>query len=1027
MELLAAVFDGYIVPLAGAVRDQLPYPQPIILYCLFLAWLYFFYAPFRDVSVRERNDDFYAQTVKLLHAWSSVHIILFHILPWYLQHLQHARTAGSAGIVFVILVTTFISFIRLWHWAKRRVHLTITYGTTTMQTLLNAVSVSILLTVQHITCTGVQEAIDNGELKPNLAIVAFCPHFGRSQYEAVAYLVLYGVAFFLLDYGYKVWWGSDPVRGFFSGSQFEPREEEVDARKEARRLRKFNVSGDCSRRASEKRPHGDSMVSWYSLLAAHTAFRTVLGTAMSLGRFDYRTMEPDQGPKTFKVVDSRQEDEEVWRREGYWFDFVADVGDGFNSTYAIAHAMAQPMLYIGEDQIGPRERARRLAQAVKHRFWSPPSPTAQPRTPATPAKPMFEKDFLPRGSLMLIGGDLAYPMPSMESYFKRFYMVYNDALPFDDEVQLPSKKPRPVMIEGNDRTEVDVNPAERPAMFIIPGNHDWIDNLETFRSTVLTFDRLGGWRVPQVTSYFVIQLPYDWWLYCLDTGMGTDIDQLQLQYFLQYTKALPDSASVVLVCHDPHWIHDALYQTPEDPHTQSRVATIAEALGDRMRMRVCGDIHNYTRYEYDDAPTKEHRPIYVVSGGGGAFVHATYQPGQRLTIYGEEHDRAACYPPPKKRYAWRWILRFRLANWKFDIMGSLVYCFIVLPLLPVTNFNDARVNKTSDADKALSLEGVYVFWGKVFNDTSDFFVSYWTDSALTFFIAAGLCFMFYNETDKVISMWRRVLYGGVHGLVHLVVALFLLSLFSNTFESAVALGMTQSTKHDWRPATLEFFTTPINMMTEACGAPCIAVLNTTAARVVKRVASTAVGSLDVMEGLAYYHSAVSPDAPIEPGLFSSAPVPTIAGSGLGFKTWALYYLHFVYFFWLLAAPAVGFVIGCYLCLCVTFLDCSMEHAFAAFMIEDWKHFLRIRIDPKTRNLRVYVVGIETVAKQWQRCPLHEDEKEDHPTRKSHEMHHPSIWAPASRHTRPRVIDEFEVEPRDMTVKPAPTESAGKNS
>jgi hypothetical protein len=121
---------------------------------------------------------------------------------------------------------------------------------------------------------------------------------------------------------------------------------------------------------------------------------------------------------------------------------------------------------------------------------------------------------------------------------------------------------------------------------------------------------------------------------------------------------------------------------------------------------------------------------------------------------------------------------------------------------------------------------------------------------------------------------------------------------------------------------------------------------------------------------------------------------------------------------------VGFVLGVYLCLCVTVLGCSMEHAFAAFMIEDWKHFLRIRIDPVSRNLRVYVVGIETVAKQWQRCPQHDDERRSHPERKSHEMHHPSLWAPASRHTKPRIIDTFDVTPRDASTKPTSPEAAG---
>jgi hypothetical protein len=850
-------------------------------------------------------------------------------------------------------------------------------------------------------------------------------------------------------------WGSDPVRGFFSGSMFEPREEEPDPQKEAHRAMRFNVSGDCSRRSTETRPNGEPMVSWYSLLAAHTGLKNVVGSAVAFGRFDYRTMEPDQGPKTFKVVDKQQLMEERWIEEGFWFDFVADVGDGFNSTYAIAHALAQPLLYAGHRHLGRRARAKRLAKAIQDRTWavlarakpilrrkedklpeggspsrgrkpqpqrldSSRSESSSPRTPT-----LSIPEFLPRGSFMLVGGDLAYPNPSLHDYFKRFYKVYNDALPFDSQIRLPSKKPQPVFNDG-DRTAVDVDPHKRPVMFVMPGNHDWFDGLETYRSTVLTFDHLGGWRVPQVTTYFVLQLPFDWWLFCLDAGMGTDIDQLQMQYFLHYISTLPNSASVVLVCHDPNWINDALNMPSGDPHTQSRVSTLADALGDRLRMRLCGDIHNYTRYEYDDAPTAVHKPLYVVSGGGGAFLHGTTQPGQKLKIYGEQFDRVACYPPPKKRYAWRWLLRFRLVNWKFDVVGSLLYCILVAPLLPVTNFDLAVHTMGSDPHHALSMAGVSQFWSKVGVDFAHLFRGYLSHkSPLTMTFAVLLCLTTYAQTDKVLAPWKRVVIGTIHGLVHLAVALFILVLFSNTFDGAVALGMTDSTRHSWRPATLEFLKAPLAVAVEMCGATCAAVVDYVADSQVGYCFASALGSMDVMEGLAYYHSAISTDAnATAAAAMAGCPPPAVLPPAHGFNLWALYYFHVMWFYWLLAAPAVGFVLGVYLCLCVTVLGCSMEHAFAAFMIEDWKHFLRIRIDPVSRNLRVYVVGIETVAKQWQRCPQHDDERRSHPERKSHEMHHPSLWAPASRHTKPRIIDTFDVTPRDASTKPTSPEAAG---
>lgn len=56
------------------------------------------------------------------------------------------------------------------------------------------------------------------------------------------------------------------------------------------------------------------------------------------------------------------------KRDDLWFDFIADTGDGGNSTYAVARLLAQPSLQI-------------RSNGSMH--------------------------TLPRGDLLLIGGDLA--------------------------------------------------------------------------------------------------------------------------------------------------------------------------------------------------------------------------------------------------------------------------------------------------------------------------------------------------------------------------------------------------------------------------------------------------------------------------------------------------------------------------------------------------------------------------------------------------------------------------------------------
>ena len=61
-----------------------------------------------------------------------------------------------------------------------------------------------------------------------------------------------------------------------------------------------------------------------------------------------------------------------WEKEELWFDFMADTGDGGDSTYTVARLLAKPEISPGDLNTG--------------------QPTKSP---------------LKRGNLLLIGGDLA--------------------------------------------------------------------------------------------------------------------------------------------------------------------------------------------------------------------------------------------------------------------------------------------------------------------------------------------------------------------------------------------------------------------------------------------------------------------------------------------------------------------------------------------------------------------------------------------------------------------------------------------
>ena len=79
---------------------------------------------------------------------------------------------------------------------------------------------------------------------------------------------------------------------------------------------------------------------------------------------------------------------------GFWFDFISDCGDGFNSSYQMSRLVAQPTLSV-----------------------------------FTPSNHRTGRRSLPRGNLLINGGDLAYPDPTPENYEERFFRTFEDALP----------------------------------------------------------------------------------------------------------------------------------------------------------------------------------------------------------------------------------------------------------------------------------------------------------------------------------------------------------------------------------------------------------------------------------------------------------------------------------------------------------------------------------------------------------------------------------------------------------------------
>ncbi|KAL0917207.1 hypothetical protein M5K25_012255 [Dendrobium thyrsiflorum] len=393
----------------------------------------------------------------------------------------------------------------------------------------------------------------------------------------------------------------------------------------------------------QMKPDFLDMVPWYSGTSTDlfkTVFDLMVSVTLFVGRFDMRMMQAAMN----KAPDESKNDDLLYDhfcvKEELWFDFMADTGDGGNSTYAVTRLLAQPWIRV---------------------------------------KNGGSKHALPRGDFLLIGGDLAYPNPSAFTYEKRFF------LPFEYALQPPTwYKPEHIAV-NKPELPFGVGKLEQydgPQCFIIPGNHDWFDGLHTFMRYICHKSWLGGWFMPQKKSYFALQLPKGWWVFGFDQALHGDIDVYQFKFFAELCQhKVGDNDSIVVMTHEPTWLLDWYWN---DSTGKNVSHLIRDYMKGRCKLRMAGDLHHYMRHSC--VPSDQ--PVYVehllVNGCGGAFLHPTHVFRNFNKFYENSYECKATYPSyeDSSRIALGNILKFRKKNWQFDVIGGFIYFVIVFSMFP---------------------------------------------------------------------------------------------------------------------------------------------------------------------------------------------------------------------------------------------------------------------------------------------------------------------------------------------------------
>jgi hypothetical protein len=301
------------------------------------------------------------------------------------------------------------------------------------------------------------------------------------------------------------------------------------------------------------------MFGWYDpgalvRTAVDVAFSTIFGRHSDVRTVEAITPSPVEGESTADPFDYTIEYENGpdasgpvplvdKTRDEIWLDYVADVGDGWNSTYAVAY-------YLSRD----------------HLTLKAPGGQLHPTT---------------RGAVLVMGGDQVYPAASRAEYQGQLVLPYEAAL--------------------------EKTPSPSPHLFVVPGNHDWYDSLASFLRLFCEQRWFAGWKTRQYRSYFALRLPAHWWLVGTDVQLASDIDDAQVKYFERIaTKFMNPDDRIILCNAEPHWIYAHIYGEADSNYQDNNLAFLENKVfcDQEIAVFLAGDLHHYRRHASDDNTQK---------------------------------------------------------------------------------------------------------------------------------------------------------------------------------------------------------------------------------------------------------------------------------------------------------------------------------------------------------------------------------------------------------------------------------------
>ncbi len=658
-------------------------------------------------------------------------------------------------------------------------------------------------------------------------------------------------------------------------------------------------------------------------------------------RYDYR--DPTQADPMHKVA--------LDDKGAFYIDYISDVGDGFESTYAMAYLLAKDSLQV----------------------------------------PGLTKP-LPAGDTLILGGDQCYPQATREDYKKKLITPYSWAF---------EKKPERKLfaIPGNHDWYDGLNAFDS----LFCSSRDKLSETKG--------NAIGGWQCQQHRSYWALRLPYNWWIWGPDIQFSKYLDAAQINYFELIAEQMGPGDNLVICIAEPDWLLADMQGEDDEEENFFKITTIARKRGARVCAVLAGDWHHYNRYFANEidvhfvtaggggaflhpthvlkeavsvrwpqqadveaiGPASEGAPpepvwraqdvdIKLRGEKSSARVEVAREVGEAVggvlapideALHGKKRakrtrilkqEAPVCYPGKgvSRLISLRNLL-FPLFNFPFALGIGVIYWLITWQFYSVVERHDISAGK---------IDAVGVQTG--YFDTFQYFPLYLIQASLVSIplvvMVLGLLvtlIWYVDATEK--PVWRhwfsKITIGTLHWAAHLTVMF--------------ALGFSFVMLNNWSSPYVEREVNTIWQKSEAQ----LGVVGRGIKEALEPLSSSRVEQREQYGDKAKagdLRRAAPPKAafqgPVQPNKANQGD-PLVSKGVRQVLGFVLYPLQIIF----VGGIIGGFVWGLYWTLCSIVLRMHAEDAFAALRIKDYKNFMRLRFDRD--SLTIFPIGVDKVPRK----------------------------------------------------------------